>query len=239
MPDAAIAARGTSQSLAIHRLRLVTTLSLVLPLLVFAVVSALLYRQQFADARRMLESQTRILQEQALKMLETNEMLLQRMLDLMGDASDAQLLARGQDFHRRLREMAEPLPQVRALFANGADSRSLGSSLVFPPQRQLEFTDRDWYRVHRDGNVGTYVTELLVGRSTGELIFDVNRRRTLGDGSFGGTVHVNLRPGYLIDFYQDLGTANPDLRMGLLRQDGQVLARWPGELTAGLTVPAE
>jgi two-component system NtrC family sensor kinase len=224
---------------AIQRLRSVTIAALVLPVLLFVVISALLYRQQFRDARQTLEGHSRIAQEHALKLLETNEMLLERMLDLVDDVSDEQLLARSEELHRRLKAMSESLPQVRALFINGADSRSLASTVGFPPRRDLLFVDRAWYQTHRAGTSGTYISELLVGRSTGELIFDVNRRRSLRDGSFGGTVHVNLRPGYLMDFYKELEQATPGLRLAMIRSDGQVLARWPGELNAGLAVRPE
>jgi signal transduction histidine kinase len=237
MPAAVTAALDQSQTRTIARLRLVTAVSLLLPLLLFAVMAVLLYREQFAESRRTLESHARILQEQALKMLESNEMLLERMLDVTGDDSEAELLARGAELHLRLKDMARALPQVRALSINGADSRPLANSLGHPPRRDLDFTDRAWFKAHRAGDVGTLVSELLIGRSTGEPIFDVNRRRNLRDGSFGGTVHVNLRPDYLIEFYKELATASPGLRMALLRQDGQYLARWPGELTVGLAVP--
>jgi signal transduction histidine kinase/ActR/RegA family two-component response regulator len=229
---------GRSESEAVARLRRITVLSLVLPALLFVVVCAVLYQRQFVDAGKTLESHSRILQEHALKMLDTNEMVLQRMLDLVGDEPDSQVLARSERLHHRLRAMAAPLPQVQGLFINGADAHPLVNSLVHPARRELDYSDRAWFKAHRDGKISV-ASELLVSRLLGELAFDLSRRRTLPDGSFGGTVHVSLRPAYLIDFYRELGAANPNLRMALLRQDGQYLARWPGELKVGLKLPPE
>jgi signal transduction histidine kinase/ActR/RegA family two-component response regulator len=222
----------------VQRLRRVTALSLLLPLLLFLVMSVLLYRQQFSDARQSLDSHSRIIQEQALKLLETNEMLLQRMLDLLDDDSDEQLLLRGPEIHQRLKAMVAPLPQVQGVFVIGADAHLLASNRVYPPARNVDYSDREWYRIHRAGSSGTYVSDLLVSRTTGELAFDVSRRRTLPDGRFGGTAHVSLRPQYFIDFYKELAFAAPGLRMAMLHSDGNVLARWPGALATGQTLPA-
>ena len=154
-------------------------------------------------------------------------MLLQRMLDMLGDAADADVLARSDEIHLRLQRMAADLPQVQGLFVHGADSRSLANSRVHPPPRHIDYSDREWYQAHRSGGVAVYVTQALVSRSTGEPAFDMSRRRTLDDGSMAGSVHVSLRPKYLTDFYRELAATTPGLRTFVMRTDGSVLARWP------------
>src|SRR5262245_47252966 len=124
------------------RLRAVILFALLVPAVVFFAAAAYLYRQEFSDARSRLERTARIAQEHALKLFETNEMLLQRMLDLLGNASEADLLAQSDILHQRLRRMAADLPQVQGLFVNGADSRSLVSTRVNPPPRQIDYSDR-------------------------------------------------------------------------------------------------
>jgi signal transduction histidine kinase/ActR/RegA family two-component response regulator len=222
---------------ALSRLRAVIVLALLLPTLAFAAVALYLYRQEFADARQRMDRAARIEQEHALKLFETNEMLLQRMLDLLGDTSDADLLEHSASLHERLQRMAAELPQVQGLFTNGADSRSLANSRVHPPPRDIDYSDREWYRAHRTGGAQVYVTQQIVSRITGEPAFDMSRRRQFADGTFAGTVHVSLRPQYLTDFYQELATTITGLRTVVLRTDGQVLARWPGAVT-GEPVPS-
>jgi signal transduction histidine kinase/CheY-like chemotaxis protein len=206
----------------------VIVLAILLPSAAFVAVATYLYHQEFRDARLLLDRGARIAQEHALKLFETNAMLLERMLDLAGSMPDAEVLARGEEIHNRLRNMATDLPQVQGLFIHGADSRSLGNSRVHPPPRQIDYSDRQWYRAHRD-NTGSavFVSEAIVSRSTGEPAFDISRRRVFADGSFAGSVHVSLRPKYLTDFYRELAATSPGLRTFLMRTDGHVLARWP------------
>ena len=221
---------------ALGRLKAVIVLALLLPALAFTAVAVYLYRQEFADARLRMDRAARIEQEHALKLFETNEMLLQRMLDLLGNATDAELLARSQALHDRLQRMAVDLPQVQGLFTHGADGRSLGNSRVHPPPRDIDYSDREWYRAHRSGGVPVFVTQQIVSRVSGERVFDMSRRREFADGSFAGSVHVSLRPQYLTEFYQELATTVPGLRTALLRTDGHTIVRWPGEV-ADVAVP--
>ena len=237
--DGSPAPFGVSHLRTLARLRAVIVLAILLPSVSFAAVAVYLYQQEFRDARMRLDRGARIAQEHALKLFETNEMLLQRMLDMLGNASDAELLARSDEIHQRLRRMSTDLPQVQGLFIHGADSRSLGNSRVNPPPRQIDYSDREWYRAHRAGGDGVFITDAIVSRSTGEQAFDISRRRMFDDGTFAGTVHVSLRPKYLTDFYEELADTSPGLRTFMMRTDGYVLARWPENAGEPPKVPSD
>jgi signal transduction histidine kinase/CheY-like chemotaxis protein len=227
----------------VHRglewLRIVAVAAIAVPAIVFAAVAAYMYRDEFKSTRERLDGTSRIAEEQALKLFETNEMLLHRMLDLVGNKSDAAILANGEEMHRRLKEMSATLPQVQGLFINGADSRALVYSRVYPPPRQIDFSDREYYLWHRSAERGVFVTEQLISRSTGEPFFDMSRRRTLAKGAFGGTVNVSLRPDYLTRFYERLQNSRDRMRFAVFRDDGRVIARWPGKVEPGARLPAE
>jgi signal transduction histidine kinase/ActR/RegA family two-component response regulator len=231
---------GSSQDRAsLGWLRVVAVSALVVPALIFAAVAAYMYRQEFTAAQDSLDGAARVAHEQALKLFETNEMLLERMLDLLGDMSDAQILARGEEMHQRLKAMAADLPQVQGLFINGANGRMLANSRVYPPPREIDYTDREWFGWHRSEERGAYLSEQLTSRATGEPFFDMSRRRSRATGAFGGTVHVSLRPEYLTDFYRQLESSTGDLRFLVLRSDGHLVARWPGTVKPGARVPAQ
>jgi signal transduction histidine kinase/CheY-like chemotaxis protein len=149
------------------------------------------------------------------------------MLDLWGSASDDEILARGADVHERLKRMVADLPQVQGLFLNSAGARPLATSLVFPAPRDIDYSDREWYQAHRGGDVGVHFSEQLRSRVSGEPFFDMSRRRVRSDGSFGGTVHVSLKPSYLTDFYAELARTEPGLRFAVLRADSKLIARYP------------
>jgi signal transduction histidine kinase/ActR/RegA family two-component response regulator len=229
-PPEPAALRG-QRDRALRRLRTVFLLSWLLPLLGYALVSAYLYRENQVEARMRLDRSVRIAQEHALKMFETNQMLLQRMLDLVGRSTDDEILARSEEIHRRLNEMAEGLPQVQGLFMISAEGRLQSTNRVHPPPQQIDYRDREWYVAHRSGTgPQVFVTEQIISRATGEPFFDMSRRRLGRDGSFAGTVHVSLRPEYLTSFYAELATQEPGLNMALVRDDGKLVARWPREV---------
>ena len=213
----------------LSRLRQAAVLAVVLPAVALIAVVTLFYRQSFDEAEQTLQSAVRIAREHALKVFDTNEMLLVRMLDLLGSVGDAEWLARSAELHERLKAMATGLPQIQGLFVMGTDDRMLGSNRVFPPPRHINYSDRDFARVHRSGTgPRVFFTEQLVSRATGERFFDMSRRRSFADGAYGGTVSVSLRPEYFDAFWQEMAQTNPGLRVALVRADGRLIARWPG-----------
>jgi signal transduction histidine kinase/CheY-like chemotaxis protein len=231
---------AASRQRTLARLRLVFAVAVVLPIVGLVGVGAYLYRQAFEEAKQELGARSHIAQEHALKMLETNEMLLARMLDLLGTQNDSEVLARGAEVHERLKRMASELPQVQGLFLHAADSRSLGTSVVFPAPRHIDYADREWYVAQSSGKGrGLFITEQLKSRATGEAFFDMSRRRAFADGSFAGTVNVSLRPEYLTAFYKELAATAPRLRVAVFRSDGRLLARWPGNIPADAAVPRD
>jgi len=231
---------ASSRKRALQRLRGVFVAALVLPVAGFVGIGAFLYRQEFANAELRLKSEVRIAEEHALKLFESNEMLLQRLLDLTENQSDERLLSRGVELHRELKRMASGLPQVQMLSIQGADGRAVANSSVYPAQRQTDFSDREWHRVARSGSgPAVFVTEQIISRVNGEPFFDMSRRRTAEDGSFAGTVHVSLRPLHLSNFYAELAKSEPGLKIFIARSDGKMLARWPDDKSAPLQMPAD
>jgi signal transduction histidine kinase/ActR/RegA family two-component response regulator len=222
------------------RLKAVVWLSALLPLAALVAIAGWLYRQAMADANLSLDRGARIAQEHALKMFDTNEMLMQRMLDLLGDDDDLAVLVRSRDVHEQMREMMRKLPQVQGLFIIGSDGRALGTSVRHPPPREIDYSDREFFRWHR-ANKGeaVFFTEQLLSRTTREPFFDMSRRRNYADGSFGGTVNVSLRPEYLTSFYEELNKIDPALRFALVRSDGKLVARWPGAIQPGAAFPPD
>ena len=208
-------------------------LAWLLPIIAFALVAAWLYRQQLMRAEDTVDHAARIAQEQALKIFETNDMLLQRMLDLVGDTSEREILDRGAEIYGRLKALAATLPQVQGLFIVGADARMLATSLAYPPPRQIDYSDREGISIHRQPGVGVFFTEQLRSRISGEPFFDMSVRRSLSDGTYAGSVSVSLKPSYLTNFYAELGKANPGLRLTVLKSDGRLVARWPTPIEPG------
>ncbi len=233
------AASGLHRRSALRRLQWAAQLAWLVPLVAFAAVAGLLYRQAVADAEQVVAGASRVAQEHGLKLFETNAMLLQRMLDLLGDSSEAQVLANGAEVHARLKAIAQGLPQVAGLVYMGSDARVVVNSIAHPPARDIDYSDREYVRAHRLPGSGVFVTEQLISRITRAPFFDMSLRRTRADGSFAGNVSVSLDPGYLTGFYAELAKHEPGLRFTVFRADGRLIARWPEPVEPGARIDPE
>ena len=81
---------------ALRQLKIFLQLGWILPLIAFFLAATYLYREAFADAERAINHGSRVAQEQALKLFETNAMVLQRMLDMRAEvASPAPAMENG------------------------------------------------------------------------------------------------------------------------------------------------
>lgn len=215
------------QAASLFSLRLLLLLCVVLPAGFFAVAAYFRLQQMRDEASVRLDRAVRIAQEHALKVLDTNEMLLARMLDLAGQEDDAALRSREPRLHAQLTAIVKDKVQFQSVWMLGADGRPIATSFRFPAPADTDFTDRDYFQWHRQKRGGTFITELLVGKATKTEFFDMSMGRYRADGSFAGVVTASLAPAYFRNFYSDLVADEPGLAITLFREDGAVYARWP------------
>ncbi|WP_420475776.1 ATP-binding protein [Noviherbaspirillum sp. ST9] len=208
----------------------------LLPLMLFFGVAVVRYHQIYQERQNDTARLSHIVAEHALKLFDTNEVTLSRMVELVKGETDAALRANEEAYHRTLRAMTSELPQVQSTWITGADGSVVLTNRYFPAPRDLNLGDREFFRYHQNGGQGLHITGVLIGKKTREPFFDLTRRRTAADGSFAGTVNVSLRPSYLIDFYQRIASRESALTLSLVRSDGAVIARWPDTAEAGQPV---
>jgi signal transduction histidine kinase/CheY-like chemotaxis protein len=203
-------------------------LAIALPWLLLATLGARSQHTVQDETERRLERIVRAAQEHATKVLDTNEMLLGRVLDLVQDMSDEQIRSREAVLHEKLTAMTTGLPQLQSIWVQDATGRPLLTNRYFPaPADRLDVSDRDFFVWHREGRGGLFISEPSVGRVTRERFFDTSRRRDSPFGEFGGIVHASLQPAYFSRYFEDLAGAEPTLTVTLLRADGTFLARFP------------
>jgi len=147
---------------------------------------------------------------------------------------DAELLARDTALRQRLGDMATGLPVVVNINIWDAAGRPLARSDA-EPNRQVVVSDRAYFREQRDHPEklarfsGFNVSEVISGRQSGKPLMNLALRRPSADGSFRGVVAVSLSPEYFLRYYQALAAEDQRLAtFSLVRNDGVVLARWPG-----------
>ena len=129
--------------------------------------------------------------------------------------------------HRRLKQLADSLPQLKSAWIFDANGKSLVNSLASPPPDQ-SFADRDYFYAHVDQSIGTFIGASLTPRQPyqGARFFGVSRRRSTDDGSFIGVIQASVLPEYFESFYARIGT-DPGSFFAMGRTDGVLLAHFP------------
>jgi signal transduction histidine kinase/ActR/RegA family two-component response regulator len=192
----------------------------------YSAVGVYLYKQRVAETEVRLDRALRIAREHALKVFDTNEMALSRVLDTVGSESVESLRGRQSALHTQFRAISERQPQIQSIWLQGADGRPLATDRFFPAPLSLDISDRayfKWHQTHR----GLHISEPGIGRATGTPFFDMSRGRYLTGGEFAGIVSISLSPEYFEVFHSDLAADEPGLAITMLRSDGTILTRWP------------
>ena len=203
-------------------------LSVVLPFVLYALLGWSTWHSTKAEATQRLDRLARAAQEHASKVMDTNDMLVGRVLDLVGKLSDEEIRVQQGRLHADLVAMTADLPQLQSIWVIDAEGRPLVTNRFFPaPADRLNVSDRDFFRWHQQGGQGLFLSEPSVGRITGEPFFDTSRRRHSASGGFAGVVDVSLKPAYFAGFYADLAQQEPGLAVTLFRRDGVLLVRHP------------
>jgi two-component system, NtrC family, sensor kinase len=208
--------------------------AIIFPLAVFAAAATVSYRQNEVDAQDRLRRNLGTVYEHALKVLETIELSSRYVDEMLDNVTDADIRATEAGFNRRLRALTDTLPQLADIWVVDAEGRPLVSGTVFPIPRELDLSDREYFRAHRsDSSLGLWVGAVVTARATNERgqprFFSLSRKRIAPDGRFAGVVVISISPDYFRDYY---ATLTQPVVAALVRRDGLVLARYP-ELPLG------
>jgi two-component system, NtrC family, sensor kinase len=201
--------------------------SLALPLALFIFASGVSWISTNEAADRDIERTLDVAHEHALKVFETIDRSLSETAEIIRGMSDADITAHEESLHQRLSQLADALPQVKSVWVFDAKGHALVNSLMASPP-DIDFSDRDYFRMHADGDTGTYIGEVLTPRPPyqGSRFFGVSRRRNNPDGSFAGVIQASVLPEYFEKFYARVGR-EPGSYLALIRTDGAVLAHFP------------
>ncbi|WP_143201685.1 hybrid sensor histidine kinase/response regulator [Bradyrhizobium sp. NAS96.2] len=217
----------TAQRNSLKLLQWMMAASLALPLALFLFASAMSRISTSEAADQEIQRTLDVTHEHALKVFETIDRSLAEVTEVVRGMSDAEIVAREKSLHERLRQVAETLPQVKSIWIFDASGHALVNSLV-EPAPDIDFSDRDYFRIHAERDIGTYIGEVLTPRPPyqGARFFSVGRRRSNADGSFGGVIQASVLPEYFENFYARIGR-EPGSFLALIRTDGAVLAHYP------------
>ena len=218
-------------------LRLIIVLSLLVPAVLYCWAGWETWSSIHRQADQRIEWTLDVLQEQALKALQTVERSISEINEVLRGLPDGEIRAAEADLHLRFKRTQQALPQIESIWAFDRDGHPLVSSTILPVPRQLNNSDRSYFRAHTEAaGSGTYVSEVMRARVGAMRFFVVSGRRTGGElGRFDGVIGVTIAPGHFSEFYSKL--ARGDDVFALVRADGAVLARWPESAAGDQPVP--
>ena len=165
-------------------------------------------------------------------------------IDVVAESVAARLSERGLDNfgsdsdRNYLTQIARRLPETGALFISDKAGHVVGGTAFYPPQSNA--SDREWFRVLRDGKAELFVGHALKGRGVHSLFFPVARSIRRTDGTFIGAVQVGVEVTYIASLFRNLSFGR-GAHLGLYgTHDGEVVARYPmSEALLGERVPTE
>jgi len=217
----------TAQRNSLRLLQWMMVASLALPLALFALASTVSYISIHQTADREIERTLDVAHEHALKVFETIDRSLSEIAEIVRGIPDADIVSREQTLHLRLKQLVAALPQVKSTWVFDARGHALVNSLVVPAP-EIDFSDRDYFKAHISGDIGTYIGNALKPRPPyqGAPFFSVSRRRPSEDGSFTGVIQASVLPEYFENYYARIGR-EPGSFFALGHADGSLLARFP------------
>jgi signal transduction histidine kinase len=207
-------------------LLIVLAVSIAFPLACLVGYGYFDYQRRIADSNDMIDRLARVTEEQAVKVLDLNQQMTSRIVELLGNADDAQIRSRETELHDRLRAIGGDFPQVSSIYVLGAQGDLLVSSLAYPAP-PISIAQREDFMSAKAMRPQSYFSLPMFGPLSKTHVFTTATGRSDADGQFLGVVAVALRNQYFSRFYRELTNGDPSLVLGLYRQDGSLLVRYP------------
>ncbi len=229
----------TRDGAAIRGARALIVLALLLPLVLLALASWYNRGEVVREAETRVERTLRLLQEHAVKVFETQKLILDRVngrLRGMDWGSEEQRA----DLHAFLAALQADYDQIATVTITDAEGRMKASGRIYPADPEVSFADHDWFIALRQAGPTpakpVYISRALVGQSDrtafnfAEPVFDP-------DGSFQGAIALSIDRSYFEDFYREVDP-DPEHSVVMVRFDGELLARHPGTAATRISVDA-
>jgi len=214
-------------------LKLLLAAVIILPLVLFAAAAWLNYQWSFEEAQAQLTRTTDAVHEHALKIFQTNELVLDRIAERFG-GRDWQEIAADKAVHAYLKHLAEDVPHVAVLGFIAPDRRLVASNLDLPP---VLAGQHDFLPVPREGDEDLFISELSLGNYTKQPQFFFTRYKPNSERTpDGGYIFASMRPEYFCAYYD--AAFGKDYAISIIRADGAMLARYP-DVQPGIVLSPE
>ena len=218
-------------------IRALLVASVVVPIVAFGLFAWHSHKQDVQAAQDRAQRLASVVQEHTLKVFETIGLVLHTADQKLRGASWEQI-ATSKDLWDDLKKLEQSSEQVGAIFVINRDGFGRFTTRVFPSPL-VDFSDRDYYFEQRRANQGLYVGQAYVGKISRDPIFNFSIRRSTPDGSFDGVIGVSAYVRYFEDYYREVGLEEDRFAIALVRDDGNILVRYPSLGGVSSKIPAD
>lgn len=217
-------------------LRVVASLSWLVPLLLLAVAGWQIWQQELRLSHTRARSALGVLAEEAEKVFEAQELTLDWVDDrIRGQSWDE--VENSAELHSFLTTVDKKSNYIDSIWLFDAKGNVRATTRAFPLRRRINVADRDYFQsAERDGQ-RIYIGIPAAGRMTGTFAFHVALRRSAPGGAFDGVILLALSPRYFERHFLSISNGEPSTVM-LMRADGAVLASNRGP-PPGSILPAD
>jgi signal transduction histidine kinase len=220
-------------------LRAVIWSALLIPLCAFLAASWWAYDRAEQEARAAVAHGADLALQHAQRTFRIAAEVARR-ADEASSGGPREAESRQAQVHQRLKDMATGVPGVQILSVWDQDGSLLARSDSFPVSAGVNISDRAYFKEQQRAPDVVGVSPSMKGRLTGAELINTTVRRRSADGSFQGLVAASLAPAFFSDYYRSLSKEQPTLAsFALMRNDGEVLARWPEEAGDTRQIDAE
>lgn len=215
-----------------RRLRVLMALAVAMSMLMFVALGWYEYSRTARDAQNALGQANLIVHEHAVKVFESNEVVLDRIMDVLGDKSTGALHKDEKTLHSMLVQMTSGFDQIRNVMLWNEEGRPVLSSRYYPLPWKVTVADRPFFIRHKKQGLRFSINEPVDGRLGQDRIFNISKVRKHRDGRFGGVVSISFSPQYFSDFYRRVVGDDHHLAITLFTEDGEVVSRYPIPVTS-------
>lgn len=228
--------RRLQLGLALHRpLYILLAVALVVPGVIAAMLAYHARGERLREAQADVRQTVHLLREHAQRVFEAEEHIIAR-IDQHVRGMPWAHIAGSREVHDLLRRLRDQSEHVDGLWLVAPEGRTVASADYFPVP-ETHVADRSYFVELRESDI-LYFGPVIVGRLKGNLNFNLSRRRGSPTEQFDGLILVTLDLDYFVRFWKQVAS---DARhvAGLFREDGVILARYPGLDGVPTKLPAD
>jgi two-component system NtrC family sensor kinase len=151
--------------------------SLVGPVLFFTYTAWDSHRRISQQADERIERALDVVQEHTLKAFQTIERTMAETNEVVRDLPPEQIQADEARIQRRLKRTQDTLSQIEAIWLFDKAGHPLVSSTVLPVPRDLDNSERDYFKAQAEQDAGTFIGGSITSKIGGIRFFVVSQRR--------------------------------------------------------------